>query len=129
VSLVGHARIFVLKPDGHKITGFHALNAHSIDYRELPASFARDRPASGFIPAAFIAMIAAAKSEQDMGYGDDLLGDAMKRNAEARRSLDVSIAVLDYGEAMARRMTLYASDGFEPFAERALRMWISVRAL
>jgi ribosomal protein S18 acetylase RimI-like enzyme len=75
-------------------------------------------------------MIAVDRSEQDKGYSDDLLAGAMKRIAEARRSLGLSIAVLDVledGEAVARRLALYASYGFQPFAERALRMWVSVR--
>jgi ribosomal protein S18 acetylase RimI-like enzyme len=134
LTKAGHIRTFVMTPDGIKIIGFYALNAHSIDYRELPASFARDRLASGFIPAAFIAMIAVDKSERGKGYGGDLLADALRRIAEARRSLGVSIAVLDVlddgdGEAVARRLALYASYGFQPLAERALRMWISVKGM
>jgi ribosomal protein S18 acetylase RimI-like enzyme len=134
LTKAGHIRTFVMTPDGIKIIGFYALNAHSIDYRELPAQFVRDRPASGFIPAAFIAMIAVDKSEQGKGYGGDLLADALKRIAEARKSLGVSIAVLDVLDdgnepAIARRVGLYRSYGFEAIAERSLRMWISLKGI
>lgn len=112
--------------------GYYALNAHSIDYRELAAQFARDRPSSGFIPAVFIAMIAVDRNEQGKGYGGDLLSDALNRIAEAQRSIGVSIAmldVLDDGDetAVTRRAALYAAYGFQPLAERPLRMWISIR--
>lgn len=132
LSKAGHTRVFVMTPDGVRIIGYYALNAHSIDYRELAAQFARDRPSSGFIPAVFIAMIAVDRNEQSKGYGGDLLADAFNRIAEAQRSIGVSIAmldVLDDGDqaAVARRAALYAAYGFQPLAERPLRMWISVR--
>jgi GNAT superfamily N-acetyltransferase len=134
LTKAGHIRTFVMTPDGIKIIGFYALNAHSIDYRELPASFARDRPANGFIPAAFIAMIAVDRSERGKGYGGDLLADALKRIAEARHSLGLSIAVLDVldngdEKAVERKLALYTSYGFQPFAARPLRMWISVKGI
>jgi ribosomal protein S18 acetylase RimI-like enzyme len=134
LTRAGHVRMFVMTPDGHKIVGYYALNAHAVSYTELPSQFARDRPASGAIPAAFIAMIAVDRGEQGKGYGGDLLADALKRIAEARRSLGVSIAlldVLDDGDAAAvkRRLALYASYGYRPLAERALRMWISVKGM
>jgi GNAT superfamily N-acetyltransferase len=130
----GHVRTFVMTQDGRKLAGFYALNAHSIDYRDLPSEFARNRPASGSIPAAFVAMIAVDKGEQGKGYGGDLLADALKRIAQAQQSVGVSIAVLDVlddgdARAVARRLALYASYGFQPFAERPLRMWISVRGI
>ncbi len=134
LSKAGHVRTFVLTADSAKIIGFYALNAHAIDYRELPPQFARDRPASGSIPAAFIAMIAVDKREQGKGYGGDLLADALKRIAEARRSLGLSVAVMDVlddgdSRAVARRLALYESYGFRPFASKPLRLWISVRGL
>ena len=123
-----------MTPDGIKIMGYYSLNAHSIDYRELAHQFARDRPASGLIPASFIAMIAVDKDEQGKGYGGDLLADALKRISEAQLSIGVSIAlldVLDDGDetAVSRRVALYAAYGFQPLAERPLRMWISVREI
>lgn len=69
LTKAGHVRTFVMTQDGQKIIGFYALNAHSIDYLELPPQFARNRPASGSIPVAFIAMSAVDKEEQGEGYG------------------------------------------------------------
>ncbi len=134
LSKAGHTRVFVMTPDGQKIIGYYALNASSIDYRELPSPFARDRPASGFIPAAFIAMIAIDRAEQGKGYGGDLLANAFRRIAEAQQNIGLSVAVLDVlddgdSEAVERRVRLYRSYGFQPFAERPLRMWISVKGI
>ncbi|MGL4489200.1 MAG: GNAT family N-acetyltransferase [Rhizobiaceae bacterium] len=130
----GHVRTFVLTQNGEDIIGYYALNAHSIDYMDLPTRFARDRPASGSVPAAFIAMIAVDQREQGKGYGGDLLTDALKRIAKASQSIGISVAVLDILDdgditAVDRRLTLYKSYGFQPFANRPLRLWISVRGL
>jgi ribosomal protein S18 acetylase RimI-like enzyme len=134
LTRAGHIRTFVMTPDGQTIIGYYAVNAHSISYTELPLQFARDRPASGAIPVAFIAMIAVDATVQGMGYGGDLLSDALKRIAEARRSLGVSIAMLDvlddgHAVAVARRLALYRSYGFKALDKHPLRMWVSVKGV
>ncbi|WP_246191375.1 hypothetical protein [Aureimonas leprariae] len=43
-------------PDG-MVVGFYAMNAHAVDYADLPKKFARSRPGHGNIPAAYISMI------------------------------------------------------------------------
>lgn len=134
LSKAGHVRTFVLTADCKKILGYYALNAHSIDYQELAPSFAKHRPSSGSIPAAFIAMIAVDRSEQNNGYGGLLLADALKRIAKASQSLGISIMVLnvlDDGDEMAikRRLALYKSYGFTPVANQPLRLWISLGSI
>ena len=134
LSKAGNLRMFVATHDGVSILGFFALNAHSIDYQELPPKFARDRPSNGRIPAADIAMIAVAKSEQGKGYGSLLLADALKRISAAGKNLGISIAmldVLDDGDeaAVSARLRLYRAFGFKSFEANPLRMWISVAGL
>lgn len=46
----------MVAPDG-TVIGFYALNAHSVHYGDLPAKYARTRPAHGSIPAAYISLI------------------------------------------------------------------------
>ena len=53
------------------------------------------RAGIGSMPEALIAMITVDRCGQSKRYGGCLLDDALKRIAEARRSLGVSIAVLD----------------------------------
>jgi GNAT superfamily N-acetyltransferase len=130
LSRSGHVRLFVATNDGASIAGFYALNAHSISYHELPPEFARDRPSSGWIPAAYIAMIAVAKAEQGKGIGRMLLVDALKRVADASRNVGMSITMLDIlddgdEKAIAARQRLYGSFGFRSFVANPLRMWVS----
>lgn len=130
-------RVWVLTdPQGH-LLGFYALNAHAVDYADLPARYARTRPGHGAIPAAYISMIGVDKRHQGRGYGGDLLIDALKRILAASEALGVAMImldVLDCGVAsqVKKRADLYASYGFSPLVSDPLRMFlplVTVRSL
>ncbi len=124
-------RLFVMTAANGAVIGFYALNAHAIDYAELPARYARTRPGHGFIPAAFIAMIGVDARHQGRGYGGDLLVDALGRIVRAADSVGVAVAlldVLDDGDqrAVGRRKTLYESYGFIALPSRPLRLFLPI---
>ena len=132
LSKAGHLRIRVATPDGESILGYHALNAASIDCGELPAKFARDSPSSHAVPAAYIAMIAVAKSHQGKGIGRLLLTDALKRAALASEHVGMSITMLDIlddgdEQAIEARHRLYSSFGFRSFQANHLKMWVPTK--
>ncbi|MGY4750080.1 GNAT family N-acetyltransferase [Pannonibacter sp. Q-1] len=117
-------------PDG-AVTGFYALNAHAIDYRDLPAKYARTRPAHGSIPAAFLSMIGVDQRYAGQGYGGDLLVDALLRVARAAEHLGIAVVVLDVLDdgnphLVERRMRLYAGYGFQVLPSNPLRMFLPV---
>jgi len=57
-------RVFVLvDPDG-TVMGFYALNAHAVEYGNLPPKYARTRPGHGQIPAFYISMIGVAPVDE-----------------------------------------------------------------
>jgi ribosomal protein S18 acetylase RimI-like enzyme len=130
-------RLYVMvAPDGALI-GFYSINAHAVDYRELPDKFARTRPSHGRIPAAYISMIGRDRRFRGHGYGSDLLVDALKRIAQAADALGIAVVMLDVldcgdPERVARRKALYEGFGFTPLASDPLRMFLplaTVRAL
>src|SRR5690606_9148302 len=85
-----NVRVFVMTtPDGN-LVGFHALNAHSVDYTDLPDKYARSRPSHGNIPAAYISMIGVDQRYQGKGYGGDLLVDALIRIDKAADHLGIA---------------------------------------
>ncbi|WP_457167077.1 GNAT family N-acetyltransferase [Pannonibacter sp. Q-1] len=113
------------------MTGFYALNAHAIDYRDLPAKYARTRPAHGSIPAAFLSMIGVDQRYAGQGYGGDLLVDALLRVARAAEHLGIAVVVLDVLDdgnphLVERRMRLYAGYGFQVLPSNPLRMFLPV---
>lgn len=126
-----NVRAFVLlSPDGELI-GFYTLNAHSVDYGHLPASFTRSRPGHGQIPAAFISMIAIDARHQGKGLGSLLLADALKRIGRASRDVGIAVVLLDILDCgdpakVEKRKQLYMRYGFQPLPDIPLRLHLPV---
>lgn len=125
----GNVRLFVMvNPDGNLI-GFYAINAHAVDYRDLPSRFARNRPGHGSIPAAFVAMIGRDQHYSGQGFGGDLLVDALRRIAQAADVIGLAVVLLDVldcgdPERTARRQSLYQSYGFQPLPSNPTRLYL-----
>lgn len=124
-----NVRVTVLVSPERELIGFHAINVHAIDYRELPPRFARSRPAHGNIPAAFISMIGVDQRYQRKGYGGDLLFDGMVRIVRAADVVGIAIIVLDVLDCgdpaqVERRKSLYQGYGFMPLASDPLRLFL-----
>lgn len=117
-------------PDG-AVIGFYALNAHAVDYKNLPKKYASSRPANGSIPAAFLSMIGVDQRYTGQGYGGDLLVDALLRVAQAAEQVGIAVVVFDVlddgnPELVERRTKLYAGYGFPPLPSNPLRMFLPV---
>ncbi len=126
-----NVRLFVMATDDGSIIGFYALNAHAVQYGDLPAKFARTRPSHGSIPAAYISMIGRDQRFRGGGYGGDLLVDALRRIAVAADAIGIAVVmldVLDCGDPVwvSRRKALYESYGFHGLASNPLRMFLSL---
>jgi GNAT superfamily N-acetyltransferase len=124
-----NVRLFVMATPDDEVIGFYAVNAHAVDYEDLPERFARTRPRHGAIPAAFVAMIARDARYAGGGYGGDLLVDALRRCARASESLGIAVVlldVLDCGDAQrtARRKALYEGYGFRPLPSNPMRLFL-----
>lgn len=131
LTKAGNLRTFVMSGAAGEVIGFYATNAHAVDYAELPARFARTRPAHGSIPAAYISMIGVDRRFQGQGYGGDLLVDCLKRLALAADALGIAIVMLDVldcgdPEQVAKRLALYTSYGFAPLASNNLRLFLPI---
>lgn len=126
-----NTRAYVMPaPDG-AVIGFYALNAHAIDYQDLPKKYARTRPAHGAIPAAFLSMIGVDQRYAGQGYGGDLLVDALLRVTQAAEHVGIAAVVLDVlddgnSDLVARRTKLYAGYGFLPLPSNPFRMFLPV---
>ena len=124
-----NVRTFVMVGPEGELIGFYAVNAHAVDYTELPDRFARNRPAHGSIPAAYISMIGVDSRFQGRGYGGDLLIDCLARLAGAADMLGLAVVMLDVldcgdPEKVGKRLALYTSYGFEPLSSNGLRLFL-----
>lgn len=137
LTRAGNLRTFVMIDPAGSVIGFYAVNAHAVDYAELPDRFARTRPAHGTIPAAYIAMIGVDRRFRGRGHGGDLLVNCLVRLAHAADALGIAVVmldVLDCGDPkqVANRRALYTSYGFQPLPSHPLRLFLpmaTVRAL
>jgi len=131
LATANNLRVFVMTTPAGDLIGFYALNAHAVDYTELPAKYARTRPGHGSIPAAYISMIGVDCRHQGNGYGGDLLVDGLRRIAGAADNIGIAVVmldVLDCGDATktARRKALYEGYGFIPLTSHPLRLFMPV---
>ena len=130
-------RVFVMTSPDDGLIGFYAVNAHAVDYADLPPRYARTRPGHGQIPAAYIAMIGVDTRFAGRGFGGDLLVDGLGRIARAADDLGIAVVMLDVLDCgnpkrVARRLKLYSGYGFMPLPSRPLRLFLpiaTVRAL
>lgn len=134
LAKAGNLRVYVMVGAGGQVIGFYAINAHAVDYQELPKAYARSRPGHGSIPAAYLSMIGVDQRHSGHGYGGDLLADALLRIALASENLGIAVVVLDVlddgnPDLTARRKKLYEGYGFMPFKSDPLRMFLSVATI
>lgn len=132
-----NVRVWVMVESDGRLIGFYAINAHSVDYTDLPAKFARTRPAHGQIPAAYISMIGVDTRFAGRGFGGDLLVNALSRIARAADEVGISVVMLDVldcgnPDLVKTRLKLYTGYGFSPLPSNPLRLFMplaTVRAL
>jgi ribosomal protein S18 acetylase RimI-like enzyme len=134
LAAAGNVRVFVMTGEGGEVIGFYALNAHTVDYRNLPARYGRTRPGHGSIPAAYLSMIGVDQRHTGQGYGGDLLADALLRIAGAAERIGIAVVILDVlddGDAgrIERRKHLYESYGFMPLPSNPLRLFLPVATI
>ncbi|WAC47879.1 GNAT family N-acetyltransferase [Asticcacaulis sp. SL142] len=134
LSKADNLRVFVMTDPEGTVIGFYALNAHAVDYQDLPKPFARTRPGHGRIPAAYISMIGRDVRFSGGGYGGDLLADALVRILKASEHLGLAVVILDVldcgdPERVAKRLALYQGYGFQPLPSQPLRLFLPVATI
>lgn len=127
-------RVYVMVDLVGEVVGFYAINAHMIDYAELPPKYARNRPGHGTIPAIYISMIGVDRRFSGHGYGGDLLADCLKRIVRAGDELGVAVVMLDVLDdgnvaLVDKRKRLYASYGFAPLPSNAMRLFLPIATI
>jgi ribosomal protein S18 acetylase RimI-like enzyme len=127
-------RVYVMVDPEGEVVGFYAINAHMIDYAELPPKHARNRPSHGSIPAIYISMIGVDQRFSGHGYGGDLLADCLKRIARAGDELGVAVVMLDIlddGDValVEKRKRLYTSYGFAHLPSNATRLFLPLATI
>ena len=134
LSKAGNSRVYVMTAPDRSVIGFYALNAHAVDYMDLPEKYARSRPAHGSIPAAFLSMIGVDQRYASQGFGGDLLVDALMRIARTSEDIGIAVVILDVlddsnPDQLKRHKALYAKYGFQSLPSNPLRMFLPVATI
>ncbi len=129
LSRADNLRVFVMVDPAEQLIGFYAINAHAVDYAELPPKFARDRPGHGAIPAAYISMIGVDARFAGSGFGGDLLVDCLTRIAAAAENLGIAVVMLDILDCgnpafVEKRRRRYTGYGFTPLPSNPMRLFL-----
>jgi hypothetical protein len=127
-------RVYVMVGVEGELIGFYAINAHKVDYADLPSRYARNRPGHGAIPAIYVSMIGVNTRFAGQGYGGDLLADCLKRIARIAEELGVSVVmfdVLDDGnpKLIDKRKRLCTGYGFAPLPSNDMRLFLPMAAV
>jgi hypothetical protein len=127
-------RVFVMVDLAGQLIGFYAINAHKVDYTELPPNYARDRPGHGSIPAIYISMIGVDVRFSGLGFGGDLLVDCLSRIARIASDLGVSVVMLDVLDCgnpglVEKRKRLYAGYGFIALPSNDMRLFLPLATI
>lgn len=128
----GTARVFVAvaaHQSPEEILGFYAINAHCVDYGDLPGRYRRYALPGGSIPAAFIGMMGVDQAAQGQRIGSLLLADALKGAYFASHRVGTAMVLLDIldcgnADTVAKRQELYSWFGFQTLPSNPLRMFI-----
>lgn len=134
LAKAGNIQLRVMTGATGTLIGFYAINAHAVDYTDLPKKYARTRPGHGSIPAAYISMIGVNERFQGKGHGGQLLMDALVRITMAAEQIGVAVVmldVLDCGDPnrTERRKKLYQGYGFLPLQTNRLRLFMPIETV
>lgn len=131
LNKAGNVRVSVMTTNDGEIIGFYTINAHAVNFADLPKRFARTRPSHGHIPAAYISMIGRDLKFKGSAFGGDLLIDALKSIMIAADTIGIAVVmldVLDCGDPAKTkaRKALYQAYGFIALEAEPLRMFLPI---
>lgn len=133
----GTARTFVVvgsNQHAEEILGFYSINAHSVNYHDLPNRYRRYALPGGSVPAAFIGMMGVAQTVQGQGLGSLLLADALKGAHLASLKVGTAVVLLDVldcgnPKAVEQRQRWYEGYGFQALPSAPLRMFLPMATI
>lgn len=121
----GSARAFVTTDaKQHRVVGYHALTAASIEHEDSVERAARGMPRHP-IPAVLLARLAVDRSVHGRGLGAWLLRDAMLRALAASDELGIRVMIVHAMDDSARRF--YIHHGLEPSPTDRLNLQILIK--
>ena len=123
----GMSRTFVLidKSSPADILGFYTLAACEILVEKLPRKYSKKYPPKA--PAAKLARLAVAKSDQRQGYGMLMMANAIERVLMVSKNLGIIGFFVDAKDESAKQY--YEQFGFIPLPDNPLELFLPIATL
>jgi predicted N-acetyltransferase YhbS len=115
-----------IEPDSERVVGYYATTAIEINLDAVAAAFGVGRRRYP-MPGVLIARLAVDREMHGRGVGKRLLVDALQRIVEASAAVGFEVVVVDAIDSEAS--AFYGRFGFKSFADDALRLFMTTRAL
>jgi len=110
-----------------EILGFYTLSSTGVRLDDFPDSVVRKLPRYPLVPATLIGRLAVDVHHRGQGIGERLLVDALKRSADASRTVASVAVFVDAKDDTAARF--YARYGFIPLSGNPHRLFIAMRTV
>lgn len=123
-DLSGYGKTYVLE-DGGDVIGYFTLCSSSIKFEEYPKKLRHGLPKYP-IPSVRIARLAVAKQKQGLGYGKEMLKQALLKILFASTSVGIRLIVVDAKETSA---SFYEKFGFQKLLDDKLTYFLSIDTL
>ena len=124
----GVSRTFVLldQKSSTEIMGFFTLTLCEVNFRQLPAVYAKKYPRHG-LPAVRLARLAVARKHQGQGFGELLLAEAIHRTVVVADQAGVIGLFVDAKNKSA--CAFYERYGFILLPKRPLQLFLPLASL
>lgn len=122
-ALSGATRTYVVCAEDHRVVGYYALAAGSLDVASAPSRLRRNMPDP--LPVIVLGRLAVDDTWSGRGVGSGLLKDAVLRSIQAAQIIGACALLCHAIDADAK--AFYAKHGFLESPTQALTMMLGLR--
>jgi predicted GNAT family N-acyltransferase len=116
------AAVFVLTPDGKKVSGYYTLSSYAVKLDEIPEEIARKLTRMQEVPATLLGRLARSAEFRRQRVGEILLVDALKKALQNSVHVASWAVIVDAKDGEATEF--YKRYGFIPFPTRPNRLFL-----
>lgn len=119
------SRTYVLC-EGNRVVGYFCISAGSVERGAAPGKVRRNAP--DVIPVSVIGRLAVSRDHAGKGLGADLLSDALRRIAQASKSIGIGAVLVQAKDDAAKRFYLRCAEFIE-YPEDSLTLFLPIETV
>lgn len=111
---------------GRRVVGYYCISAGAVERAAAPGKVRRNAPDA--VPVSVIGRLAVDRAYAGKGLGADLLADALRRIAQASRSIGIAAALVHAKDDAAKRFYLRCAEFIE-FPEDSRTLFLPIETV